>query len=318
MTLNATELESWLERRLGQRHPVVGAAVVAPTGTISVVRGAATTADFEIGSVSKGITGLLYTDAVERGEVAPSTRLGDLLPLEGAAGGVTLGALSTHTSGLPRLPAAAQPYRRTVQLWRHGTNPYGESLDELLEQVKGVTVGKAKPSYSNLGFELLGHAVARASGLSYQELLAQRLTSPLGLDSMYVPSDASELRSTAVLGRSKRGRTMQPWTGEGIAPAGGIRSSIGDMAQLAESLLDGSAPGAAALDPVQTFSGAARIGAAWLTLPFKGREITWHNGGTGGFRSWMGLDRNAGTAAIILTATSASVDRAGFLLLQET
>ena len=111
---------------------------------------------------------------------------------------------------------------------------------------------------------------------------------------------------------------MQPWTGEGIAPAGGIRSSIGDMARLAEALLDERAPGVAALDPVRTFSGAARIGAAWLTLPFRGREITWHNGGTGGFRSWLGLDRKAGTAAIILSATSASVDRAGFLLLQET
>src|SRR5690606_23438683 len=146
------------------------------------------------GSVSKGITGLLYTDAVERGEVAPSTRLGDLLPVGSAVAGVTLGALSTHTSGLPRLPAAAQPYRRTVHLWRHGTNPYGESLDELMEQVSGVTLGKPKPSYSNLGFELLGHAVAHACGLSYQELVAQRLTSPLGLDSMYVPSNESELR----------------------------------------------------------------------------------------------------------------------------
>lgn len=317
MIPNATELERWLERRLGRRHPVVGAAVVAPGGTTLVVRGASTESDFEIGSVSKGITGLLYTDAVERGEVAPTTQLGDLLPVQGAAGGVTLGALSTHTSGLPRLPAAAQPYRRTLQLWRHGTNPYGESLDELLEQVRGVTPGTPKPSYSNLGYELLGHAVARAAGLGYRELVAQRLTSPLGLDSMYVPSDRSELRSTAVIGRSKRGRTMQPWTGEGIAPAGGIRSSIGDMARLAESLLDGSAPGTAALDPVQTFSGGVRIGAAWLTLPFKGRDVTWHNGGTGGFRSWMGLDRTAGTAAIILSATSASVDRAGFLLLQE-
>ena len=63
---------------------------------------------------------------------------------------------------------------------------------------------------------------------------------------------------------------------------------------------------------------AARIGAAWMTLEVKGRAITWHNGGTGGFRSWVGLDREAGTAVVISTATAASVDRQAFRLLRGT
>jgi len=36
---------------------------------------------------------------------------------------------------------------------------------------------------------------------------------------------------------------------EAIAPAGGIRASIDDMARLVQTLIDGSAPGIAALDP---------------------------------------------------------------------
>ena len=68
------------------------------------------------------------------------------------------------------------------------------------------------------------------------------------------------------------------------------------MARLTQALLDGSAPGLSALDPVADFVGpAARIGAAWITLEVKGRRITWHNGATGGFRSWIGLDRDAGS-----------------------
>ena len=43
--------------------------------------GASLDADFEIGSVSKGITGLLYADACSRGEVGPDSTLGELLPL---------------------------------------------------------------------------------------------------------------------------------------------------------------------------------------------------------------------------------------------
>jgi len=48
----------------------------------------------------------------------------------------------------------------------------------------------------------------------------------------------------------------------------------------------------------------------------KDRDITWHNGQTGGFASWWGLDRVAGTGVVILSGTSASVDRPGFELLE--
>jgi CubicO group peptidase (beta-lactamase class C family) len=46
-----------------------------------------------------------------------------------------------------------------------------------------------------------------------------------------------------------------------------------------------------------------------------GHTATWHNGGTGGCRSWLGVDREARKGVVVLTATSASVDRQGFRLL---
>ncbi|WP_307807129.1 serine hydrolase domain-containing protein [Naasia sp. SYSU D00057] len=312
-------LLSAVRRRLGSRHAVVGAATISADGLAVAVAGADLDADFEIGSISKGITGLLYVDALDRGEVTEETRLGELLPLEGsAAADVTLASLSTHTSGLPGLPPGAEPLRRTIRLLRHGANPYGESREELLAQAAGVRLAAPRPRYSNFGFELLGHAVAAAAGRSYSALLRERIAVPLGLDSMYVPSLRSDLRPTALLGRSRSGRPRDPWTGEGIAPAGGIRSSAGDLGRLAQALLDGSAPGTSALDPVRNFTGpAVRIGAGWLTTQVKGRPIVWHNGGTGGFRSWLGLDREAGTAVVLLTATAESVDRHGLLMLQQ-
>ena len=281
--------------------------------------GASLAADFEIGSVSKGITGLLYADALGRGELSPGTTLGQRLPLgDCPAAGVTLASLSRHSSGLPRLPRQAGTLRRTLELMLRGTNPYGETLAELLEQARSVRPGAPRPRYSNFGFELLGHAVAAGAGLSFRELLQQRLARPLGLGSTYAPATPAEARPTAVTGRSRSGKVMQPWTGEALAPAGGIRASISDMARLVQALLDGWAPGLAALDPVANFAGpAARIGAGWMTLDAKGREVTWHNGGTGGFCSWVGLDRKAGAAVVLLTATAAPVDRHGFRLLAE-
>jgi CubicO group peptidase (beta-lactamase class C family) len=133
-----------------------------------------------------------------------------------------------------------------------------------------------------------------------------------------LPALPEDLRATAIPGRSRGGRAREAWTGEALAPAGGIRSSIGDMARLALALLDGTAPGTGALDPVRNFTGrAVRIGAGWITIEVTGRPVTWHNGGTGGFRTWMGLDRAAGTAVVVLSATAIPVDRHGFAMLAE-
>jgi CubicO group peptidase (beta-lactamase class C family) len=137
------------------------------------------------------------------------------------------------------------------------------------------------------------------------------------MTSTYVPSHVGELRPTAITGTSRFGRAREPWTGEAVGPAGGIRSSIGDLATLLMALLDGSAPGIAALDPVHDFTPRTRIGAAWITLDLRGHEVTWHNGGTGGFRSWLGVDRAAGTGAVVLSAASRPTDGFGFRLLQQ-
>lgn len=312
------QLTARLRGCFGDPGAVTAAATVTPQGAVLASLGAPLDAEYEIGSISKGVTGLLYADALARGEIGTSTTLAEVLPLgDTAVAGITLSALSTHTSGLPRLPASAKPLRKTVALLRHGTNPYGEGVDELLVQARGVKLGRAKPRYSNLGFELLGHAIASAAGAPYAELVRARVAEPLGIG-LYVPARREELRPAALIGTTRKGKRREPWTGEAIGPAGGIRATIGDMARLASALLDGSAPGMAALEPVRRFGGPAmQIGAAWMILDRKGRVITWHNGGTGGFRSWMGLERATDRAVVLLSANSAKVDRRGFELLTE-
>lgn len=299
---------------LGRAHTVAAMTTVTPEGSATASIGAADDADFEIGSVSKALTGMLYREAIGLGRVTPSTTLGSLLPLadHGAVERVTLESLATHRSGLPRLPPAMKVWRRTWRLYTKGENPYGDTLAELLEQVRGITVGPPRAVYSNLGFQLLGHAVAAASGVRYGELLQ----SSFG-DAFYAPATADELRPGALIGASRRGPARAPWTGEGIAPAGGIRASIGTMQGLLQRILDGTAPGMSALDPDTEFSNGVRIGAGWITLGRGAQSITWHNGGTGGFRSWIGVDRAAEVGAVVLTARDASVDRAGFRLVQK-
>ncbi|MFQ6173281.1 serine hydrolase domain-containing protein [Oryzobacter sp. R7] len=305
-------------RRLGRHHPRFVVALVDPGGVRTAAVGVPLAAEVEIGSVSKGVTGLLFADARDRGEVTDATRLGDVLPLGGSdVAGVTLGSLAVHRSGLPRLAAGTASLRLTWDLLRHGTNPYGETLDEVLEAARSTPVGPPRPTYSNLGFMLLGHAVAAAAGTTYAALVRDRIAAPLGLTATSVPARPTELGPCAVLGRSRGGRDREAWTGEGLGPAGGIRSTVGDLGRLVASLLDGTAPGLAALDPVADLRGSRlRIGAAWMTMTRRDVTLTWHNGGTGGFRSVVALDRAAGAGVALVSATPRSVEGVGMALLQ--
>ncbi|TGO06583.1 serine hydrolase domain-containing protein [Serinibacter arcticus] len=288
-------------------------AVVQDGGVVTAGVGADPEQHVEIGSISQALTGLLYEDALERGEVARTTTLGDALPtLVGSpAAGVTLDALATHRSGLPRLAAGTSPRRREWDLVRHGRNPYGETLPQLLRQTVSTSV-TATPRVlcSNLGGALLGHAVAARAGTDYAGLLDARLAAPLGLDSVHVADVRGDLLPGTMVGTTRRGRRREAWVGEGIAPAVGVRATVGDVARLAAAILAGEAPGLGALEPRADLDGGTRIGSGWLTsAPGRtGRTVTWLGGGTGGFRSYLGLDRARGRAIVAVSPRSVAPD----------
>jgi CubicO group peptidase (beta-lactamase class C family) len=300
----------------GVLQPSGAAAVAVITSQRELVAtaGADGNSTFEIGSISKTLTGMLYRDAVERGLVNETAVLKELLPLDrhGAIGSVTLSSLATHRSGLPGLPPGMHPLRRSLDLWLRGENPYGDSLADLLEQTRTVRIGAHRPKYSNLGFQLLGHAVAGAVGTSYEPLVHEVLGRGFS-----APSHMEDLGPSDLPGFSRLGRPTQAWVGEALAPAGGVRASITTMSELLRSLLDGTARGISALDPVADFTSRSKIGAGWMTLEVRGHTITWHNGSTGGFSSCIGLNREAGVGVVVLSATHKAVDGSGVRLLMD-
>ncbi len=303
---------------LGSRHTTYVVALVTPDGPEVDAVGAGVHDDVELGSVSKGVTGLLWRDAVARGALSETAVVGDHLPVDGPIGAIALGDLATHTSGLPRLAGGGQVLRRTWELWREGRNPYREDLPELLAGLGQVDVGRrGRPSYSNLGFQVLGHAVAAAAGTTYGDLVARRLAAPLGLVDTYVPTSPGDLRPGAVAPRNRAGRVVEAWANEAIGPAGGVRSSAADLAVWLRAMLDRTVPGADALEPRTSFAGKQRIGAGWLTGDLLRREVTWHNGGTGGFRSFVGIDRAHDVGVALVSASTRSVDGAAARLLAE-
>ncbi|KQY07021.1 hypothetical protein ASD37_13035 [Mycobacterium sp. Root135] len=273
---------------------------------------------YEIGSVTKTMTSLLFADAVECWELKADTTLGSLLDVHGQVAGVTLEELASHRSGLPRLSGRHRDQVKVVSAVLRHRNPYTEDVTTLLAQADTAKiVGRGMFSYSNLGTALLGQALAAHAGVGYPELLGRRIFERLGMTRSSVPLSADDLPPNAPTGWSAAGKRQQAWTINAYAPAGGVRSTPDDMARYARALLDGSAPGLSALEPRWDAGDGHRVGYAWLTDRVGSTDITWHNGATGGFSSMLALDRSRDSAVVILANTMATLDEIAIRVLAE-
>ncbi|MDO3700928.1 serine hydrolase domain-containing protein [Micromonospora sp. C28SCA-DRY-2] len=291
---------------LGDREP--GGAPVEP-GT-----------PFEIGSVTKGLTGMLLARRIAAGAVRADDPLSATLPrLGGPTAEVTLDELASHRSGLPRL--ALGPTDLPGMWWANLTagNPYGRwDADRIVSAAAHETPGdgRGRVDYSNVGMALLGQALAAQAGASYPALLDREVLRPTGLDRTVVATDADGLPAGRATGTRAGGRAADPWLGSGYAPAGiGVWSTAEDLARLVGALLAGTAPGAEATTARFTEDDRNRVGYGWFTTRYGDHEVVWHNGGTGGFRAYVGFERATGRGVVVLGNTDRDVDPIGLRLL---
>lgn len=275
---------------------------------------------FEIGSITKTFTATLLAVMAQDDEVSLSEPVARLLP-PGAhipATGtreITLLDLATHTSGLPSLPGNFAP--------ADPGNPYADYTIQQLDEFLAGYVLPRPPGlgfqYSNLGFGLLGIALANRAGKSYGELVTSRILVPLEMRSTGITLTA-EQRARMALGHSAWGQPVSNWDIPTLAGAGALLSTVSDMLDYAAANLPG-AEGALATSmreaeqPRRAISTGDSIGLAWITTHTPRVVITWHNGGTGGFRGFLGLDRRARRAVVILANSANNVDDLGFHLL---
>ncbi|SDS30848.1 serine hydrolase domain-containing protein [Microlunatus soli] len=304
-----------VRQRLGPGpHDRLSVAVIDHDQVRTARFGADEDDSYEIGSVTKTFTGSLFAIALERGEVRHDTRLSELLDVgDGPVGDITLRQLATQSSGLPRLPTGVLNTLRTVISALRADDPYPQDPATLIEEARRASVGEKRYLYSNFGMSLLGAALAAAADTDYQSLVSQRITGPLHLGSTR-PGTADDPH----IGYTASGRPSANWVMGAYSGAGGLRSTLPDMITYIRAQADGSAPGADALRPIAP-AGKQRIGYAWMTTTtVGGGTITWHNGGTGGFTSFVGFDRDAGRAVVVLNNTATSVDDLAVGLLEES
>jgi len=340
--LSTDEIREILVRRVDQQKQAVGivAGVIEPNGRRIVAYGNLAAGDprtldgdtiFEIGSVSKVFTSLVLADMVQRHEVKLDDPALAYLPehvnvSQRSGTPISLLDLSTHRSGLPPFPTNLKlnltqgELKDTVNVLAF----YG--VDDLYQFLSGYELPRdpgAEFEYSNLGAGLLGHILAHRAGSDYESLIRIRVTQPLNMPDTAVRSSSS-MKQRAALGHRA---TLAPiahndWDpSHALTGAGALRSSTNDLLTFLEAFLGYKesplAPAMKAMLEVRRPAGQIEIGLAWLIRSTAGREIAFHNGGTAGFRSFIGYDPKERVGVVVLSnaSTLTGIDDIGFHLL---
>jgi CubicO group peptidase (beta-lactamase class C family) len=273
---------------------------------------------FEIGSITKLFTGLMLADAVNRGEVGLQDTLDMYLPpLMGTpAGGVTLEALATHRSGLPAYAdqVASQGYEGSGD-----GDVETITQDDVIRQTGGLTLSQPGTyAYSNLGFALLGYALAKAAGApSWTGLVTERVLKPAGMThTVFVPSVA-DVPDDAAVGSLANGESAPYSVGPSYYPAGTATfSTLDDLASFAKWVMGGRVIGSWAMTPRYPISSRDEIGLGWVVTTSTGNTSVWHNGSVPGFSSVLRIDMTRHRAVVVLGNSGASVDPLGAKLLE--
>jgi serine-type D-Ala-D-Ala carboxypeptidase/endopeptidase len=254
--------------------------------------------------------------AVLSGRVTLKTPVAQLLPdfRIPSRGGreITLDELASHRSGLPRLPSNLLP--------KDAANPYA---DYDAAKLKAFLAGYELPrdpgaayEYSNLGFGLLGYALAQLEHTTYDAAIDDGILKPLGM-TMTGSALTDAMRARLAPGHDDMGKAAKSWDLDALAGAGALRSTANDMLRyLRANMRDDQSTLTVAMNSAQLPRAAVtktmRIGLAWMTTE---KGIVWHNGGTGGYRSFLGFTADRRRGVVVLTNTAVDVNDLGFAIL---
>ena len=277
---------------------------------------------FEIGSISKVFTATTLATLVLEGKVSLDDPVQKFLPASvkiPARNGkvITLGTLSSQNSGLPRMPTNFVP--------KNPANPYADyTVDQMYAFLSGYQLTRDPGDqfeYSNLGVGLLGHALSLATNKPYEQLERERIWTPLGMSHTAI-AFTDWMRQHLALGHDDKGNVVSNWDLPTLAGAGAIRSTTNDMLLFAAANLHpergplGPAMGLAQRERAPAGGPAAGIGLNWIIRHAGSDPIVWHNGGTGGYRTFLGLVPSQHIAVVVLTNSGgAGADDIGFHLL---
>lgn len=272
-----------------------------------------TTTIYRIASITKSFTAFLLMQLHQDGVLNINDPVEKYLPeiklLKGYADAkkITFQELASHTAGLVREP----------KLKDAATGPIEEWEDKILQSIP-LTEITTRPGtnfkYSNIGYGILGLALSRAAGISYEELLNSRIFQPLNMGNSYLTVPEKKMKNVAKgmdggpMGDIDYDYPLEEHKGRGYkVPNGGIYTTPNDLTKF---MISNMGTYSALLDssnllymqkihsPETDFWDNYGIG--YFIYKHKGRIYVGHSGSISGYTSYFLFDKESKYGVIIL------------------
>ncbi len=245
---------------------------------------------FEIGSMTKQFTALLVLRLVNEGRLRLDGPLSTYLPYYRKDTGdrVTIHHLLSHTSGIPNFLAIPGFLDGPDSRTKYRPEDFARRFcSGDLHFDPG-----SKFEYSNSNYFLLGAVLERVTGTTYEQLLGERIFSPLGMkDSGYTHTDEVIPRRASGYERTHDGLRNARFYDMSIPfAAGALFSTVGDLALwdralYTEKLLPAPLRDLLFKPNLESYGYGWAILVPKPGLPFAGEPIDMHGGAIFGFQS---------------------------------
>ncbi|WP_114790573.1 serine hydrolase [Niabella yanshanensis] len=274
---------------------------------------------YEIGSITKVFTSLILADMSLEGKLSLEDPISKWLPpsvkvpvRNGTE--ITLLNLSVHTATFPRFPFNTDP--------KNIDDPYADyNINRLYEYLAAYRADidfGTRWRYSNTAYGLLGHLLTRAAGeKNYEQLVIDHICNPLKMGSTVISLTPALLKNTAI-GHSEWGQPVGFLNLASLDGAGAFRSNVNDLLTFAAANLGWIAtdlyPAMKLTHQSQIKKEAGGIDYAtmgWTLWQNGGRNIVFKDGGTPGYRTFIGIDKVKKFAVVVLSNSNNGVTDIG-------
>jgi CubicO group peptidase (beta-lactamase class C family) len=289
---------------------------------------------FNIASITKTFTTLLFADMVKQGIVNINDPIEKYLPAsvkvpQFNGQKITLEDLATHTSGLPELPSNVWLNNKVGDI-----NP-SYNVTQLYQALSNTKLTRAPGSqfqHSSFGISLLGHILSKSSGIPYEQLVKDRILNVLGMNDTKIALSQNEINNRFPVGHQSGKEITTPTLPTILADSGAFRSTAPDMLKyvsanlgLIHTALDDAMqfghliqhPGIIA-NPMN-YSEYLALG--WRVLTNYGTEVIAHTGALPGWNANVAFipAKQIGVVALCsCDPTDADMGNFGFVLLHLT
>ena len=257
---------------------------------------------YRIGSITKTLVAVAVLRLRDEGLLSLDDPVGRVVPESGYAD-ATLRSLLTHTSGMQSEPVG--PW------WERSPGVDVEALVSANDGSGAVAPAGEFFHYSNLGFALLGEAVARLRGRPWWDVVASEVLAPLGMNRTTYDAQAPAARGYSV-GHFTGTLTREPHQDTGaMGPAGQAWSTVTDLARWASFLGRGHADVLSLhtlREAAQPAPPATDYGLGLRLVPWRGRRLVGHTGSMPGFLASCFVDPETADGCVVLANATTGLD----------